>query len=727
MSWLERWARFSHRNRGKVILGWVLVLAALVGLAQAFGGEYENSVSLPGSETQEGMDILQASFPARAGDSADLVFQSEAGLADASIRQRIEQLLADVATIPGVVGVESPYETPGAINQDGTIGRAAVRWESLSMDTPKGDIESMLEKIDAAEGEGLRIEAGGDIVAQAEFPEFGSEGLGLIAAVIILFIAFGSVVAMGLPIGAALFGLGAGTMLVALATRFMTFPDWTAQFMAMIGIGVGIDYSLLVVTRFREGLHSGRSVEDSVALAVTTSGRAVMFAGVVVAIAFFGLYAMGLPFIAAVGTGGAIVVACAVIVAITLMPAFLSLVGHRVDSWRVPFLHSTEGVDEKSGWYRFSSAIQKQPLPWFAVGVVSLLVLASPVLDMTLGFTDAGNNPPERRTRQAYDLLAEAFGPGFNGPLIVVTELNGAGEAELARVSQAIAADPNVAAVTPPAVSPAGDAAVWTLFAKTKPQDEATGALVHRLRDDILPSATAGTALDPKVTGSNAGSIDAGDRIAERMPLLFGAVISLSFLLLMMVFRSVLVALKAAIMNLLSIGAAYGVVVAVFQWGWFGGLLGVDKGPVETFLPMMFFAILFGLSMDYEVFLISRIREEYIRSGNNALAVRNGLAATARVITAAAAIMVAVFLAFVLGEDRIVKELGLGMATAIFVDATVVRLILVPATMELLGDANWWLPKWLDRLLPHVNLEGVEAHEVHPDATGGATAPAGGK
>lgn len=724
---LERWARLSHRRRGRIILAWVVALVALVAVAQLWGGKFENSFALPGSESQAGLDLLKTRFPARAGDQADLVFQANAGIEDPAIRRRIEQLLAEVTTLPGVVGVESPYDTPGAINANGTIARAAVRWEKLSIDTDVSQINAFLGRVDAADGNGLRIEAGGDIVSQTEFPSFGSEGVGLLAAVVILFVAFGSVVAMGLPIGAALFGLGAATMLVTLAARLLSFPDWTTQFMAMIGIGVGIDYSLLVVTRFREGLHSGKSVEDAVVLAVTTSGRAVMFAGVVVAIAFFGLYAMGLPFIAAVGTGAAIVVAVAVLVALTLMPAFLSLVGRRIDKWRLPFLHSTEGVDPTSGWFRLAAAIQRRPLPWFVAGVTFLLVVASPVLTMRLGFTDYGNNPPERRTRQAYDLLAEGFGPGYNGPLFVVTALNGGSPEQLARLVAAIAADPNVAQVEPPQLNPAGDTAIVTVFARTKPQDSATTSLVHRLRNELMPRATAGTPLDPKVTGSNASSIDAGDRISSRMPLLFGGVIGLSFVLLMAVFRSVLVALKAAIMNLLSIGAAYGVVVAIFQWGWFGSYLGVGQGPVEIFLPMMFFAILFGLSMDYEVFLISRVREEYVRSGDNAAAVRNGLAATARVITAAAAIMVAVFLAFVLGPDRIVKELGIGLATAIFIDATVVRLILVPATMELLGDANWWLPRWLDRLLPHFNVEGADRSEgAAARATGAASAGGGG-
>ena len=392
------------------------------------------------------------------------------------------------------------------------------------------------------------------------------------------------------------------------------------------------------------------------------------------------------------------------LVALTIMPALLSLIGRRIDSWRVPFLHSTEGVDPNSGWSRLARAIQRRPLPYLLVAAAILLLLASPVLALRLGFTDAGNTPETYHTRRAYDLLSKGFGPGFNGPLSVVVDVKDGGTDKLPALKDTLAAAPGTVpnSVVGPILNGAKDAAIFTVYPTTAPQSSETVDLVHVLRDRVEPAVLAGSAA----RGYVAAQIDIQDRITSRMPYLFTAVICLSFLLLMTVFRSVLVALKAAIMNLLSIGAAYGVVVVVFQWGWGGNIIGVDKGPIEPFLPMMFFAILFGLSMDYEVFLISRIREFYMETGDNAQAVAHGLAATARVITAAAAIMVAVFLAFVLGEDRTVKEIGLGLATAIFVDATIVRLILVPATMELLGNANWWLPRWLDRLLPNINVDG---------------------
>jgi RND superfamily putative drug exporter len=704
-----------------VVGAWVVILAAVFAANFLFGGTYVSEFRVPGAESQTAQDLLKARFAARSGDSADLVFEAPAGVTSAAARARIQRVLDQVAAIDGVVSIDSPFDQPRFISTDGTIARADVNWATRASKMPSGSLDGFLKTVDAANGEGLRVEAGGRVVAQNEQPSFGSELFGLSAAVLILLVAFGSVIAMGLPLGAAIFGLGAGFSAIGLGTNFATFPAFSPQFAAMIGIGVGIDYSLLIVTRFREGLHAGKSVEESVVLAVTTSGRAVIFAGMVVAVAFLGLFMMGLPFIAALGSAGAIVVVCAVLVGLTLTPATLSLAGRHIDSLRLPFLHSTEGVDPKSTWYRFSQGIQRHPLPYFLGTAALLLVLAAPALSMHLGFTDAGNNPPEKHSRRAYDLLTRGFGAGFNGKLILAADISKGGVDRLEGLRSAIAADQNVAEVAPVVKNPAGDTALITVVPRTKPQDAATDRLVRHLRDDLIPSAMAGSDGRVYVAGGLAGFLDARDRIRSRMPLLFAGVIGLSFLLLTLVFRSVVVAAKAAIMNLLSIGASYGVLVAIFQWGWFSGVIGIEKGPIETFIPMMMFAILFGLSMDYEVFLISRIREEYLRTGNNAEAVSHGLAATARVITAAAAIMVSVFVTFVFGEDRVIKEFGMGLATAIFVDATIVRLVLVPSTMELLGDRNWWLPGWLDRIMPRVSFEGTpeEAAAISTAAGGG--------
>ncbi len=721
-SFLERWARFSYHHRWRVIGVWVVGLVAVVLANMFYGGTYVTEFKVPGAESQTARDLLTSKFPARSGDNADLVFEAPVGVNDPTVRPRIQAVLDTVSGITtGVASLESPYDTPRYVSKDGTIARAVVHWSTRANKVKGADYNTFIKAVEAASGNGLTVEAGGLVVEQHQRPAFGSEYLGLAVAVLILLIAFGSVIAMGLPLAAAIFGLGVGFSAVGLAARLASFPDFSPQFAAMIGLGVGIDYSLLIVTRFREGLHSGKSVEDSIVLAVTTSGRSVIFAGMVVAVAFLGLFLMGLPFVAALGSAGAIIVVIAVLVAVTLIPAVLALAGHSVDRWRLPFLHSSEGVDPQSSWYRFSEMIQRHPLPYFVGAAALLLLLASPALSMRLGFTDSGNDPPATHTRRAYDLLAKGFGPGFNGPLVLATDISGGGKDRLDAIVASLRSADGVAEVSPASLSPGGDIAIITLVPTTSPQDAATKRLVHTLRDTVVPSAIAGSGAKVYIGGFVAGQIDSGDRISSRMPLLFSGVIGLSFVLLTVVFRSVIVAAKAAIMNLLSIGASYGVLVAVFQWGWGANVLGIEKGPIETFLPMMMFAILFGLSMDYEVFLISRVREEYLRTGDNATSVSHGLAATARVITAAAAIMVAVFLTFVLGDQRVIKEFGIGLATAIFVDATVVRLFLVPATMELLGDRNWWLPRWLDRVIPQISIDAPSERPpvAAADAAGG--------
>ena len=722
MGLLERWARFAHRRRWYVVAAWVVALVALLAVSRIYGSSYANSFKLPGSEAIAGQDLLKARFPQRSGDTTDVVFKASAGINTPETRQRIETLLASLKSIPQVVSVDSPYSQPGAISKDGLIARGAVHWSVQARELDVRNVTQVIKATEAASGPGFQVEPGGQAVAQAEGMAFSSELFGVLAAVVILFIAFGSVIAVGLPIGAALFGLGTGFPVLAVLSHLIPIPEFGPQFSAMIGIGVGIDYSLLVVTRFREGLHTGHSVEDSIVIALTTSGRAVIFAGVVVAIAFLGLYAMGIPFIAALGTAGALVVLGSVLVALTLMPAMLSLAGHRIDRWRVPFLHSREGVDTASMWYRFSRFIQKHSVVTLVPGALILLLMATPVLSMHLGFSDFGNNSAKLHSRKAFDLLKEGFGPGFNGPLLIVADLQRGGADRVSALHDAIKATPGIADATAPILNPAKDTALFTAYATTSQQDAATSDLVKKLRNDVVPGVISGSGAKVYVGGQTAAAVDIGGRISSRLPFLFVGVIGLSFVLLMAVFRSVLVAVKAAIMNLLSIGASYGVLVAVFQWGWGAKFIGIEKGPVETFLPMMLFGILFGLSMDYEVFLISRIREEYLATRDNATAVTNGLAATARVITAAAAIMVTVFFSFALGDNRVIKEFGIGLATAILVDATLVRMVLVPATMELLGEANWWLPRWLDRALPNLHVEGPKERAPLPEGS-----PAGGE
>ncbi len=709
---LGRWARLAARRRWAVVLAWLVALAVLLLLGRIGGAGFSSNFQLPGTESQRAFSLLRDRFPQRAGDQARIVFRAEAGLASPEVRPRVEAVLSAARDLPHVIAVGSPFEPggQGAISPDGRVGFASLQYAERAVNLDRADVRPLLTLVEQASGDGLTVEAGGDVVQHVEYEAPGvSEVIGLVAAVFILLVAFGSVVAMGLPVATALVGLGASFALLALSANWLDLPVFSGSFAAMIGLGVGIDYALFVVTRYREGLARGLDVEDSIAAAVATAGRAVAFAGSVVVVSLLGLLAIGIPFVGALGVAGALVVAIAVLVALTLLPALLGFAGRSIDRWRLPLFHATDTGDTRSLWYRLAQQIQRRPAWWFAGALALLLLLGAPVLRLNLGFSDAGNSSTRLHTRRAYDLLAQGFGPGFNGPLLLVADLANVAEGErraaLEMVRSTVSTWPGIVQVSQPVVNPSGDAATLTAIPASAPQDKATQRLIHDLRGRALPPVAAASGARVYVAGPTAAFIDVGDRLQERMPLFFAAVIGVSFLLLVLVFRSILVPLKAAVLNVLSIGAAFGVVVAIFQWGWGAGLFGVKAGVIEVFLPLMLFAILFGLSMDYEVFLISRIREEYARTRDNAGAVAHGLAVTARVITAAASIMVVVFLSFVLTPERVIKEFGVGLATAVLIDASVVRLVLVPATMKLLGDANWWLPRWLDRLLPRFTVE----------------------
>ena len=705
---LARWARFAVRRRRTVLAGWLVFLVALGGLSATAGGDLADQFTIPGTESQAAVDLLQNRFPAQAGDTAQLVVRAPAGVADPAARARIESLLTEVAALPSVVGVDSPYDNPAAISADGTIAYATIQYEDLAFAIPLADIDRLIALVDAAGGDGLTVEAGGQIVIQGEMePPSESSALAIAAAIVVLLIAFGSVVAMGLPIVTALAGLMAGFLGIGLAAAVVDIASFTPAVAAMIGLGVGIDYALFIVSRYREALAGGRGVADAVAVAMDTAGRSVAFAGSVVVIALLGLVAIGLPFVTAFAIAASLMVAFSVLVALTLLPALLGFAGTKVDRLRVPGIRVSANPESSLG-YRISGLIGRAPLA-VAVGAAAvLLLLAAPLLDLRLGFPDSGATPERFHSRRAYDLLTAGFGPGFNGPLLVALE--GDGALDLARVDTlraAVAGTAGVAEVAPAVVNAAGDTAVVTIVPTTSPQDARTTDLVETLRRDVVPAALADSGLRAHVGGATAATIDVDDRMASRTPVFIAIVVGLSFLLLTTVFRSPVIAFKAAMMNLLSIGAAYGVVIAVFQWGWGADLLGVEEtGPIASFVPMFLFAILFGLSMDYEVFLLSRIREAYLRTGDTRRAVADGLGVTARVITAAAAVMVVVFLSFLLVDDAISKQFGVGLATAVLVDATIVRLLLVPATMELLGAWNWWFPTWLDRLVPRLNIEG---------------------
>ncbi len=710
-------ARTCYQRRRRVVAIWIALLVGAITVASTFGGEFRNEFSIPGSEADEAERLLvDGGFPGPAGERGQIVFAAVDGVEVPAVRTAVERLLGTVEAEVDGVAIGSPY-APGAENQIAPGGRVAyadVEFGDASRDEALDRASAIVELRDATGfPAGVQVELGGELFF--EEPEFSSEAIGLLGAVVILLVAFGSVLAMGLPIVTALFGMGCGFAIVMLAALVIDVPDFTPAAVAMVTIGVGIDYALFLVTRYREELASGLTPQDAVVRSMATAGRAVLFAGTTVVVALLGLLLVGLAAIGSLAVAVSAGVLMVMLASLTLVPALLGFAGRGIDRLSVRRRPSPQD-ESNSVWHRWSRMVQRRPALVGAVGLIVLLVLAVPTLSMRLGFADAGNRPETDTSRRAYDLVAEGFGPGHNGPLFLAVDLTGDAERDrrvLDRTRTAVAADPGVASASPPVVGSGVDVAWLRVVPTTAPQDEATSRLVHRLRDDVLPEAISDSDARVLVGGAVAAAIDAADFQASRMPLFIGAVLLVSFLVLMAVFRSVLVAAKAVLLNLLSIGAAYGLIVLVFQWGWGGSLLGFgEPGPVEAWAPMMLFAIVFGLSMDYEVFLLSRIKEEYDRTGDNATAVADGLARTARLITAAAAIMIVVFGGFVLSVDRALQLFGFGLAMAILVDVTVVRLLLVPAAMELLGDRNWWLPRQLESWLPQIATAPAPAPAV---------------
>ncbi len=710
---LYRWGRAAARHPWRMIGAWVLVAIAVFALNSSIGGDTTDDFSIPGTEAQKGVDLLEERFPTQGGVGGQVVFADPDGdVTDPASRAVIGDTLAELATGPNVLAVTDPFDPANAsVSADGRVAFAIVRY---SVDPPgKAEGEAALEAVEIARDAGLQAELSQNIVSGAEEVE-STEMIGLAVAIIVLLVAFGSVIAAGIPIGSALLGIMIGLGLVGVMAGFADVPTISPLLATMIGLGVGIDYALFVVTRHRGFLHEGRPPVESAALANATSGTAVLFAGTTVVVALVGLWIAGIPSIGVMGAASALTVAVAMVAAVTLLPAFLGLAGTRIDKLRIGRRVRTDNAaahETVSG--RWADHVGRNPWRYAIASFLGLALLALPVLGMRTGIADDGTAGTDTTYRKAYDLLAEGFGAGFNGPLTVV--LDGADSATAAAIHDSIAETGGIVFVTDPVTNDAGDTTVLTAFPATSPQDEATTALVHTLRDEVLPAGLDGTDAESYVTGQTAAYIDISDKLADRLPFFLAAVVGLSFLLLMAVFRSLLVPLKAAVMNLLSIGAAYGVVVAVFQWGWGNELIGVDTTvPISPFLPMIMFAILFGLSMDYEVFLLSRVREEYVRSRDSHQSVVDGLAATARVITSAALIMISVFAAFLLAPQVEVKMFAVGLAVAVLIDASIVRMILVPATMALMGDANWWLPRWLDRILPTVDVEGGALVDEHP-------------
>ncbi|HVY95484.1 MAG TPA: MMPL family transporter [Solirubrobacterales bacterium] len=711
---MRRFATWITGHRKTVIAGWIAALILIGGISGSVGADFTEEFKLPASDSKEAFDLLESKFPAQSGDAAQIVFKAEDGVEQPAVKKEMEAVFHKIEGFPHVSEVASPYEEGGAaaVSQDGKIAYATIQFDAAGNKLDKEKTREIIAIAEKPSGDGLQVEMGGNLISEAEAEEGDSSfGIGLLAAMVVLLITFGSVVAMGLPIITALFALGVGISLVTLATHVFDMANFAPVLAAMIGLGVGVDYALFILTRFRNGLDDGMEPRDAAIAAVDTAGRAVLFAGITVIIALMGMFLLGLTFLYGVAAAAALAVLFTMIAALTLLPALLTIVGRRVDRLRIPGLGSRGPTTaENTKWYRWSREIQRRP--WLAAILSGglLILLCIPTLSLRLGTNDAGTEPPDKTTRKAYDLLAEGFGPGFNGPFVMVASLPSPGDdTALVDLKQQLENEEGVAATTDITLNQEKNTGVFQVYPTTSPQSEATTDLLDRIRDDVIPPIEQQTQAQLHVGGINAIFEDFGEAITEKLPLFIGVVVLLSALLLMAVFRSVLVPLKAVLMNLLSIGAAFGLIVAVFQWGWGASLIGVDNtGPIISFFPIFLFAIVFGLSMDYEVFLMSRIHEEWEHKKNATEAVTRGLALTGRVITAAAAIMVTVFASFMLGDERIIKLFGLGLAAAVFIDAVIIRSVLVPAIMQLFGTRAWWLPSWLDRILPKLHVEPAE-------------------
>jgi RND superfamily putative drug exporter len=704
---LARLADIAYRRRGSVVLAWVAATIVIIGLGSSLAGEYEADYNTPGSESKAASDLTEREFGGYSGQEVYVVWRDPSGAMTPVARKQVNAFLDEATQINHV-----DPRTPIRVSQDGKIAATTLPLTIPGWEVPKEDGEKLIDAAEANSNGGLEIKLGGDPILRAQ-EAASPEGIGFLGAAIVLLIAFGSLVAAGLPLLIALVGLGisSGGLIVLLA-NVVDVPDWTTAVSGLIGIGVGIDYALLILTRFRAAMSEGKDRHDAVVEAVTTAGRSVIIAGCTVVIAVLGLFVTGLPYMYGVAISASFAVLVVMLAAVTLLPALLSYLGPNVDRLRIPFLGRglKKEANGESPAARWSHAVQRRPWTATIVATAILLALAAPALGMRLGFPDAGNDRPDTMTREAYDLQTEGFGPGSNGPLVIAAELpDRAAAGEVGALAARLRDEQGIAFVADPVVNDSGSAALLTVVPTTSPQDEATQDLVKEIRGTVIPEALAGTGINAEVGGVTAALEDQSTYIVGRMPWFIAAVVGLSFLLLLIAFHSPLISLKAGVMNLLSVCAAYGVMTLVAQGGAVGQLIGIDhEVPIAPFMPVMMFAILFGLSMDYEVFLVSRIREEYLKDGDTRRAVADGLAKTARVITAAAAIMVVVFLAFVASPEVFLKLFGIGLASAIFLDATVVRMVLVPAVMQLLDRRNWWIPDWLERALPKIDVERRE-------------------
>jgi RND superfamily putative drug exporter len=711
---LARLADIAYRRRGRMVLAWIVATVVLIGLGSSLAGEYHADYNTPGSESKAASEFTKREFSGYSGQEIYVVWKNPKGIDSPATKRQMDAFFAQAEKVDHV-----ERRSAVRVSKDGTIATATLPLNVPGWEIKKEQGEELITAAEDNDGAGLQIELGGEPIYIAQ-EQTSPEGLGFLGAAIVLLIAFGSLVAAGLPLLIALVGLGisSGGLIVLLA-NLIDVPNWTTAVSGLIGIGVGIDYSLLVLTRFRAAMRSGKDRHDAVVEAVSTAGRSVLIAGSTVVIAVLGLFLTGLPYMYGVAISASLAVLVVMLASITLLPALLSYLGPKVDRLRIPFLGrrlEKEGTSDSPA-ARWSHAVQRRPWTAAIVATAILLALAAPALGMRLGFPDAGNDKPGTMTRQAYDLISEGFGPGANGPLVIAAELPDPGaRSAVDNLTTQLRQDPGVAYVAPPRFNSAGTAALFTVIPTTSPQDAATTDLVDHLRHSVIPDALEGSGVVTRLGGVTPALEDQSKYITGRMPLFIIGVVGLSFLLLLFAFHSPLISLKAAVMNLLSVSAAYGVMTLVAKGGAVGELIGIDhEVPIAPFMPVMMFAILFGLSMDYEVFLVSRIREEYLKDHDTRRAVADGLAKTARVITAAAAIMVVVFLAFVASPEVFLKLFGIGLAAAIFLDATVVRMVLVPAVMQLLGSRNWWCPDWLERRLPAIEVErGPQVAEGRP-------------
>jgi RND superfamily putative drug exporter len=712
-------ASWCVRHRVMVLLLWLAALVGTTVIASSVGTAYSNSFSLPNTESTKALNLLQAAAPKVAGDREQIVFHTTNGtpVTDPAVQAQVNAMLAKVARVPHVTSVASPFGPEGSaqISADHRTGFATVTFDRQEQYISTSLAKQFVATAQKAKSADLQVAVAGQVAEAANRVSFSSAGLGILLAGVVLYLVFASIFAMLLPLGSALASLGTAIGVIGLLSHLLKMPEFSTQLVLLIGLGVGVDYALFIVTRHRQGLIAGKDVESSIVNAVDTSGRAVLFAGIIVCIALLGVFALGVNFLYGLAIAAAIGVSFTMIAALTLLPAFLGFIGPRVLSRRQKRELALNGprivgTGTKGFWPRWAGFIQARPVLPATVALIIIVLVAMPFFSLRLGTSDQGNDPTGTTTRTAYDLLANGFGPGFNGPLLLVAVNQGPADTQaLDHLASSIGTQPDVAKVVPPislASAHGQTVSLITAYPTSSPQSSATTDLIDHLRQATIPAAVAGTGVTVYVGGNTAIFTDFARVLASKLPLFIGLVVVLSFLLLAWVFRSLLIPLTAAAMNLLSIGAAFGILVGVFQWGWLGSVFQINKpGPIEAFLPVMLFAILFGLSMDYEVFLISRIHEEYLKSGDNKTAVRNGLAATGKTITAAALIMILVFGSFILGGERVIKEFGLGLAAGILMDALIIRMAIVPSLMFLLGKANWWFPGWLDRALPRLSVE----------------------